>query len=185
MFRKSPTPSDPTMQTPDDCPVVQKLTAKAGELAAEILRLERQHSEVDAGIAAERSRAALDSRAAALLSGDSLPPSVTELHKQLGSVQEQLAVMRRARELVAKQLGEARAASSQRIAATRKPAYVEIVRKMQPPVEALLAVAAEEQAFRDQCRADDVQLSAVCRPMWIQTHPLHAWLRECKEHYGI
>jgi hypothetical protein len=184
MFRSKSPAAVPANVDAD--PAVIAANTRHGELVAQLNELQAKFDGVNGSVANESQSSNLDAAARKMVAGDFKPATSKEAAlRQRDDISADMAVLRRAIELIAADRDQDRAEASKRIAESRKPEYVEIVKRMKTAIESLQAAIAEENDFRARADRDGVSIGVVMRPMWIAPGIFAGWLTDAKEHYGL
>jgi hypothetical protein len=155
LLTKSDPTTAPRIDMRDD-PAYRRASEKLADLTARAAELEARRRAINEGLheAREGERDSLAARAALLLQDDAVPRSPASeqlrLRTDLGTIEDELAVVRRAIELQRETVAAEGARVARELCERARPQHRAIVGRIAAAVQALDAALAEEQAFRER-----------------------------------
>jgi hypothetical protein len=168
---------------------------KFADLEARSTSLEQRRSELSVGISRGAARRdVLTARAERLLQDDVVPLSsdaeMIAMRRDLGAVEDELAVTRRAVELQRPIVDRERQRVSRAICERLRPRHREIVGAVAAALKDLSAALADERALREELISADVTFVPYLRPMPLESvgtlddenSRASVWMKDAREH---
>ena len=157
--------------------------AKLNQLKRELSQAEGERDTASA-TSAGPNLTRLDASAMSLLSGGAAVATA----ESVAATDARIAALKRAIEMQRAIVEEARSAASLRIAESRRPEYVGILRDGAKALAALRKFILRERAFRDELSVAGVAFASTLRPMKIAAFnekDIDRWTTEASEYYAI